>query len=98
MKVTDREDVRSFREIGTNLRPQLRKAIVSGAEEREKLRLHASVFQAKVFLVEVSAEAQPFFKIARSFDDIHAGNDSDVRKQKSNDAPRPSRSERPLSD
>jgi hypothetical protein len=44
------------------------------------------VLQAEIFLVEMSAEAQPFFEIAGGFDYVHAGNDSDGWKKKSNEA------------
>jgi hypothetical protein len=42
------------------------------------------VFETKVFLIEMSALDQPFFEIAGGFDDVHAGNDSDGEKEKSN--------------
>ena len=84
MEITNRQDVRSFRQLGTNLRPELGKAVVSRAEEGEQLRLHARMLQAEIFFVEMSAEAQPFFKVATGFDYVHAGNDSDGRKRKSN--------------
>ena len=44
VEIADREDVRSFREVGTDLGPELRPAVVGGAEEGEKFRLHAGVF------------------------------------------------------
>src|SRR5579862_2798770 len=84
MEIANREDVRSLCQLRTNLRPELRKAIVSGTEEGEQLRLHARVLQAKIFFVEMSAEAQPVFEIASGLDYVHAGNDSDGWKQKSN--------------
>jgi len=43
------------------------------------------VFKAEVFLIDTSAQGQPCFKKARGFDDVHAGNDSDGKKEKSNE-------------
>jgi len=85
VEIADGEDVRSFGEIGADLGPELRPAVVSGAKEGEKLRLHAGMFEAEVFLIDTSAQGQPCFKIARGFDDVHAGNDSDGKKEKSNE-------------
>ena len=84
MKIADGENVRGLGEIRTDLRPELRPAVAGGAKERKEFRLHASVLETKVFLVEMSALGQPFFEIAGGFDDVHAGNDSDGEKEKSN--------------
>jgi len=42
------------------------------------------VFQAEVFLVDVSALGQPGFELAGGFDDVHWGNDSGGENGKSN--------------
>jgi hypothetical protein len=42
------------------------------------------VFDAQVFLIEVSALGEPVFKLAGRFDNIHAGNDSGGENGKSN--------------
>ena len=55
------------------------------------------VFQAKVFFIEIGAQAQPFFETAGALDDVHAGNDSDDESQKSNETASPRRPERLLS-
>lgn len=84
VEIADRKDVRSLGEFGTDLGPELGPAEVSCAEEGEKFRLHAGVFEAEVVLIEVSALGQPAFEVAGGFDDVHAGNDSDGEKGKSN--------------
>ncbi len=76
VQIADRERARSLGEIGANLRPELRPAVVSGAQKHEQVSLHVGVFQAKVFLVDGSAQSEPVFEQAGSFDDVHAGNDS----------------------
>jgi hypothetical protein len=44
------------------------------------------VFEAKIFLLEMSALAEPGFKVAGGFDDVHAGNNSGgVRKKSKGD-------------
>ena len=84
VKIADGKDVRSLGQFGTDLGPELRPAVVSGAEEGEEFRLHVGVFEAEVFLIEVSALGEPGFELAGGFDDVHAGNDSDGGKGKSN--------------
>ena len=76
VQIADGENFRGLGELGTNLRPKLRPAVVSGAEEREEFFLHASVFEAKISLFEVSSLAEPGLKVAGGFDDVHAGNNS----------------------
>jgi len=76
VQIADGEHVRGLGEIGAELRPELRPAVVSGAEEHEDVGLHVGVFQAEVFLVDVSALGQPGFELAGGFDDVHWGNDS----------------------
>ena len=44
------------------------------------------MLQVEIFRGEMSAEAPPFFETAGGFDYVHAGNDSDGWKKKSNDA------------
>jgi len=84
VEIADGENVRGFRQIRTNLRPELRPTVVCGTKKGEKLHLHSGMFEAEVFLVEVSAQGQPVFKMAGRFNDVHAGNDSEARKKKSN--------------
>ena len=84
MKIADGENLRRPSEFRADLRPELRPAVVGGAEEGKEFRLHASVLESKVFLIQMSALGQPFFEMAGGFDDIHAGNDSDGKKEKSN--------------
>ena len=84
MQVADREDLRRLCQIGADLRPQLRPAVVGSAKKREKLGLHPLVFQAKVLLIDTGPLCQPGLKMARGFDDIHGGNDSDGGNRKSN--------------
>lgn len=85
MKITHGENMRRPGEIRTDLRPELRPPVVGGAKERKDLRLHAGVLKTKVFLIDMSALGQPLFEIACGFDDVHAGNDSDGEKKKSNE-------------
>jgi hypothetical protein len=73
----DGENLWSFREIGADLRPELRPAVLGGAEEGKAFRLGPGVPEAEVFLIDTSAEGKPFFRTARGFNDVHAGNDSD---------------------
>jgi hypothetical protein len=42
------------------------------------------MLQVEIVFVEMGAEAQPFFETSGGFDDVHAGNDSDGWKKKSN--------------
>ena len=49
------EDLRRAGEVGTDFRPELRPAVISGAEKHEDVRLHVGVFEAKVLLVDASA-------------------------------------------
>ena len=77
VQVADRENARGFGEIGANLRPDLRPAVIGGAEKGKDLRLHAGVLEAEVLLDDGGAVAQPVFKLARGFDHVHAGNDSE---------------------
>lgn len=74
----------SLSQVGTNFRPNLRPAIVSGAEKRKEFCLHVRVFKAEVFLVEVRALGEPVLELAGSFDDVHAGNDNGEENGKSN--------------
>ena len=84
MEIADGEHVWSLGEFRTNLRPHLRPAVVSGAEEGKKLRFHVGVFNSKIFSVEVRALGEPVFELAGGFDDVHAGNDSGGENGKSN--------------
>ena len=68
--------LRGLGEVGTYFRPELRPAVVGGAEEHEDVLLHVRVFQAEVFLIDAGALGQPGFELARGFDYVHAGNDS----------------------
>src|SRR5579863_7165748 len=85
VKIADGEDARSLGNPRTDLWPELGPAIVGGAKEGKKLRLHAGMFKAEIGGVYVSALAQPVFKVPGSFDNVHAGNDSEGRIAKSND-------------
>src|SRR5580698_4808456 len=80
------EDLRSVCEIGTNLLPDLRPAVVGGAEEHEDVRLHVGVFEAKIFLFDLGAQGQPRFELAGGFDNMHGGNDSGWGNGKSNES------------
>ncbi len=75
-------------EVGTDLRPELRPAVVGGAEEHEAVLLHVGVLQAEVFLVDAGAQGEPGFELARGFNYVHAGNDSGGGNGKSNGAGR----------
>lgn len=79
VEIADGEDLRSVGEIGTDLRPDLRPAVVGGAEEHEDIRLHVRVFEAEVFGIDAGALGQPGFELAGGFDYVHAGNDSGGR-------------------
>lgn len=85
MKIANGENLWGFGEIGTDLGPDLRPAVEGGAEECEKLLLHAEVFEAEIFLVEMSALGQPGFELAGCFNHVHAGNDSGGANGKSNE-------------
>jgi hypothetical protein len=43
------------------------------------------VFEAEIFLIEVSAFCQPVFELAGGFDHVHGGNDSGGENGKSNE-------------
>ena len=86
VEIADGEHVRGVGEVGTDLRPELRPAVVGGAEKHEDIRLHVGVFEAEVFLVDAGALGQPGFELAGGFDDVHAGNDSGGGNGKSNAA------------
>ena len=76
VKISDGEDLRGAGKVGTDLRPELRPAVISGAEEQEDVRLHVGVFEAEVLLVDLRVVGQPGFELAGGFDYVHAGNDS----------------------
>jgi len=76
MKIADGEDLRGAGEIGTDLRPELRPAVISGAKKHEDVRLHVGVFETEVLLVNLGVVGQPGFELAGGFDYVHAGNDS----------------------
>ena len=84
MEIADSEDLRGTGEVGTDFRPDLRPAVISGAEKQEDVRLHVRVLEAEVSLVDASALGEPGFELAGGFDDVHAGNDSGGEKGKSN--------------
>src|SRR5579862_1127585 len=71
MEIADREHFGSLRQIGTDLRPELCPAIVSGAKKRKQLRLHPFMLEAKIFFFQAGAQSQPFFKAARGFHYVH---------------------------
>jgi len=76
--------VRGAGEVGADEGPDLCPAVIGGAEKHEDVRLHVGVFEAEIFLVDVSALGQPGFKLAGGFDYVHAGNDSGAGNGKSN--------------
>jgi hypothetical protein len=76
VKVADGEDARGIGKFGANLRPDLRPAVVGGAEEHEDVRLHVGVLEAKVSWVDTSALSQPGFELPGGFYYVHEGNDS----------------------
>ena len=76
VQIAHSEDMGSIRKIRADLGPELRPAVVGGAEEREEFRLHTRVFDTQVFLIDMSTLGQPGFKVASGFDDVHAANNS----------------------
>lgn len=76
MEITYSQNLWGLGEVGTNLPPELRPAVVGGAKEHETVLLHVGVLQAEVFLIDAGAQGEPGFELARGFDYIHAGKDS----------------------
>src|SRR5579863_3020993 len=80
MQITDRQHARSFGQLRTNLGPYLRPAVIRSAQERKDVGLHVLVLGTQVGLDDVSVVAEPVFKLARGFDDVHGeGHDSEGR-------------------
>ena len=77
VQVAHRQHVRPLGKIGTHLRPDLRPAVVGGSQKGKDRRLHVGVLEAQIFLDQIGAMAEPLFKLAGRFDDVHsARNDS----------------------
>src|SRR5580692_10528152 len=72
MQVAHGEHTRAFRQLRTNLGPYLRPTVVRGPQERKDFGFHVLVFEAKVRLDDLGVVAEPVFKLARGFDDVHS--------------------------
>jgi hypothetical protein len=86
MEIANGENAWGMGEIRTDLRPDLRPTVKRSAEKHEEVRLHIRVFKAEILLIDMSALGQPGFKLARGLDDVHARNDSDGKREKSNES------------
>ena len=84
VEIADSQNLRSFGEIRANFGPELRPTVKGRAEEREKLFLHAGVFEAKILLVQMCVLRQPGLELAGGLDHVHGGNDSGGANGKSN--------------
>ena len=77
VKIADGEHLRGFSQVGADLRPDLRPAIVGGAKKGKDSSLHVGVLEVEILLDRWVRCAEPVFKLAGGFDDVHsAGNDS----------------------
>src|SRR5579859_5527917 len=77
VQVAYREQLRTLGEFGTDLGPELRPAVVGGAQKREDRSLHVAVLRVQISLDDVGAMAEPVFKVAGSLTDVHSGKDSE---------------------
>jgi hypothetical protein len=71
VQIANREQMWSFGQIGADLGPDLRPAIVSGSQERKDSGFHIRVLEAEVFLGEVGAVGEPVFELTGGFDYVH---------------------------
>src|SRR5579871_217499 len=76
VQIADCQHLRGPGKFWTDLRPHLRPAVVSRAQERENSCLHVVVFELQVFLNDRGTAAQPIFEVAGSFHYVHSANDS----------------------
>src|ERR1700722_92826 len=73
MKIADGEHLRTLCQFSTNLGPDLRPAIVRGAEKRKYRRLHIAVLETEILLHQDGVMAQPIFELAGCFNNVHIG-------------------------
>ena len=73
MKIAYGEHVRRFRQVGTDLRPDLHPAIKSGPQERKCRLGHALMLQAEIRFHNRRVRSEPGLISASCLDDIHRG-------------------------
>src|SRR4030088_1635944 len=83
MEIAHGQHVRRPGEIGTNLRPDLRPTVIGGTQEGKNRALHVAMFAAQISLDDVGVAAEPIFKMATRFNDVHRAQRYDQGQAKS---------------
>src|ERR1700722_11112321 len=75
VQVAYRQHMRGPGKFRTNLRPELRPAVVSSTQKGKDCHLHIRVLEPEIVVDQVGSMTQPVFKLPRRFNYVHRAHD-----------------------